>query len=81
MPGRALRNTGSVWGGPGDRSYSVMHGQNAVDLEFLLGLPADSVCELGVGGVVLEELSLLGGSYPGMASSSCAACTSCGTCT
>jgi hypothetical protein len=53
MPGSALRNTQSIWGGPGERCCSVTPGQNAVDLEFLLGLPADSVSELGVGGGVV----------------------------
>jgi hypothetical protein len=42
-------------GGPGDLSYSVANGEEAVDLEFIRGLPADLPA--------LEYLSLLDGSY------------------
>ena len=45
-PGSALRNNRSIWGGPGDLSYSVARGEEAVDLEFIRGLPADSVSGL-----------------------------------
>ena len=42
MPDSALRNTRSIWGGPGERSYYVGYGEEAVDLQFIRGLPADS---------------------------------------
>src|SRR5215472_13675333 len=43
MPDRVLRNNRSIWGGPGERSCSIGRGEEAVDLEFIRGLPADSV--------------------------------------
>jgi hypothetical protein len=49
MPGSALRNTRSIWGEPAG-SYWIGHDHGAVDLEFLRGLPADSVFSLSVGG-------------------------------
>ena len=53
MPDSALRNTRSIWGGPGEPSYYVGHGEEAVDLEFIRGLPADSVFDLSVTGDVV----------------------------
>jgi hypothetical protein len=51
MPDRVLRNNRSIWGGPGE-SCSIGHGEEAVDLAFIRGLPADSVSELNLGDVV-----------------------------
>jgi hypothetical protein len=53
MPDSALRNNRGIWGGPGERSYSVGRGEEAVDLEFIRGLPADSVFDLSVTGDVV----------------------------
>ena len=53
MPDGALRNTRSIWGGPGERSHYAGHGEEAVDLEFIRGLPADSVFDLSVTGDVV----------------------------
>jgi hypothetical protein len=54
MPDGALRNNRSTWGGPRETSYSVRCGEEAVDLEFIRGLPADSVVELSVTGDVVR---------------------------
>jgi hypothetical protein len=48
----ALRNDRSIWGGPGELSY-VTHGDGVVDLEFIYGLPADSVFDLSFTGRVV----------------------------
>jgi hypothetical protein len=53
MPDSALRNTRSIWGGPGEQSYYVGYGEEAVDLEFIRGLPADSVFDLSLAGDVI----------------------------
>jgi hypothetical protein len=53
MPDSALNNTRSIWGGPGERSYYVGYGEEAVDLEFIRGLPADSVFDLSVRGDIV----------------------------
>jgi hypothetical protein len=53
MPDRALRNTRSIWGEPGEPSCYVGSGEEAVDLEFIRGLPADSVFDLSVTGDVV----------------------------
>lgn len=53
MPDSALRNDRSIWGGPEDRSYSVGRGEEAVGLEFIRSLPADSVSALSLTGDVL----------------------------
>lgn len=47
MPDSALRNDRSIWGGPGE-SCSVERGDEAVDLAFIRGLPADSVFDLSL---------------------------------
>ena len=52
MPDLALRNNRSIWGEPGKESYSVEQGDEAVDLQFIRGLPADSVFELSLSDVV-----------------------------
>ena len=44
--GGARRNTRSIWG---EGSYSVGSGKEPVDLEFIRGLPADSVSALSHG--------------------------------
>jgi len=54
MPGSALRNNRSIWGRPADLSYSVGRGEEAVDLEFICGLPADSVSDLSLTGEVVS---------------------------
>jgi hypothetical protein len=51
MPDRVLRNNRSIWGGPGE-SCSIGSGEEVVDLEFIRGLPADSISELNLGKVV-----------------------------
>jgi hypothetical protein len=66
MPDRALRNNRSIWGGPGDASYSVGSGEEAVDLEFIRDLPADSVFDLNVGGVVPSSFAAVAHLAPGL---------------
>jgi len=66
MPDSALRNTRSIWGGPGERSYYVGHGEEAVDLEFIRGLPADSVFDLSVGGIVPASFAAVAHLAPGL---------------
>ena len=55
MPDSALRNNRSIWGGPGEVSYRVGSGEEAVDLEFIRGLPADSVFDLSVTGDIVPD--------------------------
>jgi hypothetical protein len=55
MPDSALRNNRSIWGGPGELSYRVGSGEEAVDLEFIRGLPADSVFDLSVTGDIVPD--------------------------
>lgn len=55
MPDSALRNTRDIWGGPEGRSFYIRHGEEAVDLGFLRGLPPGSVFDLSVTGKVLVE--------------------------
>lgn len=66
MPDSALRNNRSIWGGPGEVSYSVARGEEAVDLEFIRGLPADSVYDLTVGGVVPSTFAAVAHLAPGL---------------
>jgi hypothetical protein len=66
MPDRALRNNRSIWGGPGDQSYSVESGEEAVDLEFIRDLPANSVSELNVGSVVPASFAAVARLAPGL---------------
>jgi hypothetical protein len=66
MPGSALRNNRSIWGGPGDLSYSVASGEEAVDLEFIRGLPADSVFDLSVGRVDPDSFAAVAHLAPGL---------------
>lgn len=66
MPDAALRNDRSIWGGPGDLSYSVASGEEAVDLEFIRGLPADSVFDLSVGGVAPDSFAAVAHLAPGL---------------
>lgn len=66
MPDSALRNNSSIWGDPGDLSYSVESGEEAVDLEFIRGLPADSVYDLTVGGVVPSTFAAVAHLAPGL---------------
>jgi hypothetical protein len=66
MPDSALRNTRSIWGGPGEPSYYVGHGEEAVDLEFIRGLPADSVFDLSVGGIVPASFAAVAHLAPGL---------------
>jgi len=66
MPGSALRNDRSIWGGPGDLSYSVASGEEAVDLEFIRGLPADSVFDLSVGRVDPGSFAAVAHLAPGL---------------
>jgi hypothetical protein len=66
MPDSALRNTRSIWGEPGKESYSVEHGDEPVDLEFIRGLPADSVCELSLSDVVPASFAAVAHLAPGL---------------
>ncbi|MGD0701737.1 MAG: hypothetical protein ABSA02_17850 [Trebonia sp.] len=66
MPDSALGNNRSIWGGPGDLSYSVESGDEAVDLEFIRDLPADSVSELTVGGIVPASFAAIAHLAPGL---------------
>jgi hypothetical protein len=66
MPDSALRNDRSIWGGSADRSYSVAHGEEAVDLEFIRGLPADSVSDLSVGNVDPGSFAAVAHLAPGL---------------
>ncbi len=61
MPDSAVRNTRIIWGGPGEGGGSVEHGEEAVDLEFIGGLPADSVFSLTLIGDIVP------GSFPEVA--------------
>ena len=62
----ALRNDRSIWGGPGDRSYSVASGEEPVDLAFIRGLPADSVFDLSVGRVDPDSFAAVAHLAPGL---------------
>jgi hypothetical protein len=61
-----MPNTRSIWGGPGDLSYSVASGKEAVDLGFIRGLPADGVSRLGVGPVVPDSFAAVAHLAPGL---------------
>jgi hypothetical protein len=63
MPDSAVRNDRSIWSGG---SYSVGSGEEAVDLEFIRGLPPDSVSGLGVGGVVPDSFAAVAHLAPGL---------------
>jgi hypothetical protein len=65
MPGSALHNNRSIWGEPRE-SYSVEHGEEAVDLEFIRGLPADSVFELSLSDVVPASFAAVAHLAPGL---------------
>ncbi|HEX9519755.1 MAG TPA: hypothetical protein VF940_26710 [Streptosporangiaceae bacterium] len=66
MPDSALRNTRNIWGEPGKESCSVEHGEEGVDLEFIRGLPADSVSDLGLGDVVPASFGAVAHLAPGL---------------
>jgi hypothetical protein len=66
MPDRVLRNNRSIWGGPGEGSYSIGHGDEPVDLEFVRGLPPDSVSELDLGDVVPGSFAAVAHLAPGL---------------
>jgi hypothetical protein len=63
MRGSARRNTRSIWG---EGSYSVGKGEEAVDLEFIRGLPPDSVSGLSVGNVVPGSFTAVAHLAPGL---------------
>ncbi|TVZ05505.1 hypothetical protein EAS64_13295 [Trebonia kvetii] len=63
MPDRALRNTRSIWG---DAGYSVAAGNDPVDLEFIRGLPVDSVYSLSVGNTVPASFATVAHLAPGL---------------
>jgi hypothetical protein len=65
-PGSALRNDRSIWGGPGDLSYSVASGEEPVDLAFIRALPADSVSGLSVGRVDPGSFAAVAHLAPGL---------------
>jgi hypothetical protein len=67
MPDSAVRNTRSIWGGPGEGGYSLEHGEEAVDLEFIGGLPADSVFSLRlIGDIVPASFPVVAHLAPGL---------------
>jgi hypothetical protein len=66
MPDSALRNDRSIWGEPGKESYIVEFGEQAVDLEFIRRLPADSVFDLLLGNVVPASFAAVGHLAPGL---------------
>jgi hypothetical protein len=66
MPESALRNTRSIWGEPGKESSSVEYGEEAVDLEFIRGLPGDSVTELSLSHVVPASFAAVAHLAPGL---------------
>jgi hypothetical protein len=66
MPDSALRNNRSIWGEPRKESYSVEYGDEAVDLEFIRGLPAHSVCELSLSDVVPASFAAVAHLAPGL---------------
>jgi hypothetical protein len=66
MPDSALRNNKSIWGEPGKESYSVEYGNEPVDLEFIRGLPAESVFELSLGDVVPASFAAVAHLAPGL---------------
>jgi hypothetical protein len=53
-------------GEPGDEGYSVEYGVEAVDLEFIRGLPADSVFELSLRDVVPASFAAVAHLAPGL---------------
>jgi hypothetical protein len=63
MPDRALLNTRSIWG---DAGYSVAAGKDPVDLEFIRGLPVDSVYSLSVGNIVPASFAAVAHLAPGL---------------
>jgi hypothetical protein len=63
MPDRALLNTRSIWG---DAGYSVAAGRDPVDLEFIRGLPVDSVYSLSVGNIVPASFAAVAHLAPGL---------------
>jgi hypothetical protein len=65
MPDRVLRNNRNIWGGPGE-GCSIGSGEEAVDLEFIRGLPADSVSELNLGEVVSGSFAAVAHLAPGL---------------
>jgi hypothetical protein len=66
MPDSALRNTRSIWGEPGKESHTVEYGDEPVDLEFICGLPADSVRELSLSNVVPASFAAVAHLAPGL---------------
>jgi hypothetical protein len=68
MPDSALRNDKSIWGEPGIESYAVEAGDELVDLEFIRGLPADSVSELSLSEVVPASFAAAAHLAPGLRS-------------
>jgi hypothetical protein len=66
MPDSAVLNTRSIWGEPDKESYRVEYGDEAVDLEFIRGLPADSVFKLSLGDVVPASFAAVAHLAPGL---------------
>jgi hypothetical protein len=65
-PDSALRNTRGIWGEPGKGGYSAGAGEEPVDLQFIRGLPADSVSDLSLGDVVPASFAALAHLAPGL---------------
>jgi len=63
MPDSAVRNNRSIWG---EGSYSVGSGDEAVDLEFIRGLPPDSVYDLSLGSIVPDSFAAVAHLAPGL---------------
>ena len=66
MPGSAVANTRSIWGEPGIDSYSLEYGDEPVNLEFIRGLPKDSVSELSLSDVVPASFAAVAHLAPGL---------------
>jgi hypothetical protein len=65
MPDSALHNNRRIWGEPGE-SHRVKHGEEAVNLEFIRGLPADSILELSLSDVVPASFAAVAHLAPGL---------------
>jgi hypothetical protein len=63
MPDRELRNNQSIWG---NGSHSTDSGAEPVDLEFIRGLPPDSVDDLNVGNAAPASFAAVAHLAPGL---------------
>jgi hypothetical protein len=66
MPDRVIRNTRSIWGEADEVSCSIENAHEAVDLDFLRGLPPDSVSDLDLGDVIPASFAAVAHLAPGL---------------